>query len=412
MHSRRSFLCGPVAAALPVLAGAAASPQRDQYGGWRKLKGRTTGFFHAERVQGRWWLVTPEGNVFFSKGVCTVRPARGGAEPVAEWAKTASRQLLEWNFNTIGAWSDPSLYAPTAGIPYTPIVGPGGAARREAGRSGGVPDYFSEGFRQVADSAAQRLCAPRANDPWLLGYFTDNELAWTHNRLSWSPNAPWNLEDDLLDLYLKMPESSAGRQKADEFLRTRGMIKGAVTEDDRDGFAELVAAEYGRVCRDAIRRYDPNHMILGCRFAGHAPEPILRGIGAYSDVISFNNYHSRPPLWKLRQMTEITGKPTMITEFSFKAMDSGLPNTKGAAEPVATQQDRAEGFTRYVQDLASLPSCVGFHWFEFRDQPKEGRGGDGENSNYGVVKMDGEPWDVLTARMKEINETLEALATR
>jgi hypothetical protein len=97
----------------------------------------------------------------------------------------------------------------------------------------------------------------------------------------------------------------------------------------------------------------------------------------------------------------------MITEFSFKAMDSGLPNTKGAAEPVATQQDRAEGFTRYVQDLASLPSCVGFHWFEYRDQPPEGRGGDGENSNYGLVKMNGDPWDVLTTRMKEVNEALE-----
>jgi hypothetical protein len=98
----------------------------------------------------------------------------------------------------------------------------------------------------------------------------------------------------------------------------------------------------------------------------------------------------------------------MITEFSFKAMDSGLPNTKGAAKPVATQQERADGFAQYVEALAALPSCVGFHWFEYRDEPKEGRF-DGENSNYGVVKIDFTPWDVLTARMTRVNERIETI---
>ena len=102
----------------------------------------------------------------------------------------------------------------------------------------------------------------------------------------------------------------------------------------------------------------------------------------------------------------------MITEFSFKAMDSGLPNTKGAAKPVATQQDRADGFAAYVQTLAELPSCVGFHWFQYRDQPKEGRRLDGENSNYGVVKLDFTPWEVLTKRMTEVNATLEQRRAR
>ena len=98
----------------------------------------------------------------------------------------------------------------------------------------------------------------------------------------------------------------------------------------------------------------------------------------------------------------------MITEFSFKAMDSGLPNTKGAAKPVATQQDRADGFARYVSALAALPPCVGYHWFEYRDEPKEGRF-DGENSNYGVVRIDFTPWEVLTGVMKKVNLGIEPL---
>ncbi|MBI4874913.1 MAG: hypothetical protein HY822_09815 [Acidobacteria bacterium] len=76
----------------------------------------------------------------------------------------------------------------------------------------------------------------------------------------------------------------------------------------------------------------------------------------------------------MNQIASLTGKPTMVTEFSFKAMDSGLPNTKGAAKPVATQQERA--------------------------------------SSYGVVKLDGSPWETLVARMKEVNARIESRAAK
>jgi hypothetical protein len=125
-----------------------------------------------------------------------------------------------------------------------------------------------------------------------------------------------------------------------------------------------------------------------------------------------NDYHPRPPLHKLEHLTQLTGKPFVLTEFSFKAMDSGLPNTAGAADPVPTQQDRANGFAQYVQDLVMDPSCVGFHWFEYRDEPAEGRSGDGENSNYGLVNKTERPWEVLTSRKREVNTNLEKLAVR
>jgi len=98
----------------------------------------------------------------------------------------------------------------------------------------------------------------------------------------------------------------------------------------------------------------------------------------------------------------------MITEFSFKAKDSGLPNTKGAGLPVETQKDRADRFEKYVATLAKMPAWVGYHWFEWCDEPKEGRF-DGENSNYGLVRIDDTPWEVLTERFKTVNARLEAL---
>jgi hypothetical protein len=97
-----------------------------------------------------------------------------------------------------------------------------------------------------------------------------------------------------------------------------------------------------------------------------------------------------------------------LTEFAFKAQDSGLPNTKGAGKPVPTQADRARLFEEYVVALARLPYTVGFHWFEYGDEPAQGRF-DGENSNYGLVNIKDEPWQVLVDRMTEVNERIEQL---
>ena len=90
---------------------AQAAGDYDSYGGWLPLKGTKTSYFHTQQIDGQWWLVTPEGNVFFSKGVDNVsyhaaaRIVTEGAGGSGAWARSASRQLREWNFNTAGAWS-------------------------------------------------------------------------------------------------------------------------------------------------------------------------------------------------------------------------------------------------------------------------------------------------------------------
>lgn len=376
----------------------------DSYGGWLELKGKKTGFFHVEQVQGRWWLVSPEGNAFFSKGVDHVNfspesdsAPKAPADPAA-WAKSTAEQLRGWNFNTLGAWSSPQIY--TAGLAYAPMVDVAASAGRNVWLKGGVIDYFSPEFQKAADRAAQRICAPHAQDPWVLGYFTDNELRW---------GADWRGTNSLLEAYLKMPATAAGRQKAIAFLKDRGRAPDSLSTEDKSAFLGLVAAQYARVATEAIRRADPNHLVLGCRFASYPGDVTIRAVGQYFDVISYHSYNAMPPVDRLERITKLTGKPIVLSEFSFKAMDSGLPNTKGAAKPVATQADRANGFARYVEALAALPGCVGYHWFQHRDQPKEGRRLDGENSNYGVVKIDGSPWEALTTRMKQVNAEIEAL---
>jgi hypothetical protein len=390
-----------------------AASEWDRYGGWTRIRGKKTGFFHVEQIQGRWWFVTPEGHVFFSKGVNHVTADQEGdsspAPPadLAKWAADTVRQLRGWNFNTV---SGSAKEFADASIAFSIMCGMSRATGEPAAASGRrVVDYFSREFREAADRRAKQICAPLAGNPWLLGYYTDNELKWT-------PEPPV-LQESLLETYLKLAPSAPGRQKAEALLADRALTDTVretkpspwVTEPDRSVFLEMAAAEYGRVVREAIRRYDPNHLVLGCRVEDDpVPDPaMLRGTGRYFDVISYQPYYSKVPLALMKMLTEVTGKPSLVTEFGFKAMDSGLPNTKGAGKPVATQQDRADRFAEFAETLADLPSCVGFHWFMYRDQPPEGWRINGENSNYGLVRMDGTPWETLTARMTTVNAIME-----
>ncbi len=408
-----------------------------RYWGWTKKRTKGTGFFRTEQVDGVWWFVDPDGHLFISKGVNHVSflgdhcPALGyspyhrnvlakyGSE--AKWAEATVRRLREWGFNTIGAWSSASLFWL---MPYTLLLDLGARAGADWLR-GTFPDIFDPKFRQALKDVAAKECAPRKDDPLLVGYFTDSELRW---------GPDWRSPRHLLDDYLlSLPPDAPGKKALIDFFRKRYLrIEGfnkawglnlsdwealakltnlppAPTEAsekqrlaDRLDFLRIIAREYFRSCHAAIRSYDPNHLILGVRFAGHAPRPVIEAMGEFVDVVSLNTFNFEPPIKVLADLHQITGKPVMITEFSFKAMDSGLPNTKGAGQPVPTQKDRADRFERFVRVLMKLPYCVGYHWFQWNDQPAQGRF-DGENSNFGLVKENDEPWELLTQRMAKVN---------
>jgi len=293
---------------------ATSSPaQYDIYGGWTKIQGKKTGFFHTEQINGRWWLVTPEGNVFYSKGVETVTLSADRRNPPPDREKAErdmARRLKSWNFNTVGLWS-----VKLPGMPYFCHLG------------------FAANF---------------------------------------TPN-----------------------------MRLLG----------------IAAAEYGRIIYEAIHKYDKNHLSPGSRFNSLALKQLTKALAPYYDVFSFYICDHRAPLYNLREKNRLSGKPAMVAEFSFKAMSSGFCNTIGAGDSVLIRQDRADLFTTYVQDLAALPFNVGNGCFRYRDQLKESQGrspgGLGtENSNSGIVKINGEPWTLLVTRMTEVNGGIEDLADK
>jgi hypothetical protein len=167
---------------------------------------KATGFFRVEKLNGKWWFVDPEGNLFWSLGVnCVASPVQtpvkgreelfseeDRSEPVAGhyWDNVKAKfgdenwrvrhvdltqaRMFAWGVNTVGAWSIPEL-SKTKRLPYTLIVH---AYPQRLGRITKISDPFSDGFKSSLDHIMPELAAEHANDPWLVGVFIDNELEW------------------------------------------------------------------------------------------------------------------------------------------------------------------------------------------------------------------------------------------
>jgi hypothetical protein len=391
------------------------------------------GYFRVEQREGIWWFIDPSGAPTLSIGVDHIayeadRVRGTGPCPYCQalekiypdrnaWGLMALARIRLWGFNTIGAWSDPELW--THNVPYTVILD----IAEQAGADwwhGKPVDVYDTRFENVARDIGQKICAPRREDRFLIGYFSDNELRW---------GPDWRGKESMLEMYLKLPAGAAGRQNAIDFLRQRygddirklDAVWGVNARNfddlpvpgrtetykaDAEQFLEEVATRYFQVCSEAIHSADANHLYLGARFAGRVPDAVLRGARA-ADVVSVNVYAFDPrPL--LEHVSQVTTKPLMITEFAFRAEDSGLPNTQGAGPKVPNQQARAKAYRDYVTWLEGLPEVVGYHWFEWVDEPREGRF-DGENSNYGLVDIRDIPYKEFVDAVKQANRAaLEA----
>ncbi|MBD3266293.1 hypothetical protein GF373_06450 [bacterium] len=337
------------------------------------------------------------------------------------WAKAVRQNLEGWGFNTIGV--DSSNYLKKAQKPYTVLLD---MAKQAGGNAyqGRFPDVFSRRFEKTAWRVAHSKCRPRRDDIYLLGYFTDTNLFWGVNQYRRS---------SLLMDYLQLPAESPGKVEAMAFLKlkydtiaqfnTAWNIKmenfGTITlpkshsptqkqREDEEAFLEIVARRYFRVCRQEIHEEDPNHLILGCRFDELAPAPVLRGMRDYVDVVSIDTYQFPPPLKRLQRIYSITRKPVLISAFSFKAADAGLPNTKGKGHIYESQQDRANGYHLFVNQVMKFPFVIGYHWFSYCDQPASGDW-NGENNNYGLVNNHDEPWRQLTEQAQKTNQMVETI---
>ena len=438
----------PIVACLAALLTApppASASEGGSSGEYRQVVG-TAGFWRlAEDAEGVWWFLSPEGERQFLNTVTTVQPYQTGrrrAGPhyvsrdwdgqltgslndgdVPTWAVKTLARVKDAGFKGIGAWSHRAFHdeAINPDLPVTRDLNLWTYAIGEARR------VFHPEFARVVDEAVRNQVTPLRDSRTLVGYFTDNELDW----------ADWNVGPRAH--FDGLPQGDPSRLAVLETIRELWPTVEAYNADwgtayasfddlaaesvltvgpgyDRlfRAFIRKVSGEYFRITAEAVRRHDPNHLVLGVRYRGYAIPEVIAGQAGHTDAISINYYVGDARLDQILFETlhrASGGQPVMVTEYGFHALDgrSGNRNTFGFVAQVPDQAARAEGYRLMTRRLAAVPYIVGADWFQWSDEPPSGREMDGEDVNFGVVDVDDHEYEILVEAVRETTPTLDPL---
>jgi hypothetical protein len=323
---------------------------------------------------GVWWFQDGAGRKFFSLGVNCVGGCYGHAEatPMLPSRKQWIVALLhDWGFNTAGCWSSPSVWPDF----YV-------AEQIYADFRLHAHDVFDAAFWQgpYADRLRDEV-RPFRGKTNVIGYFLDNEPVW---------NAP-----HIFAFYLRLGKHTPGSRAFLAYLKT--YYQGRISTLNHDwgtsytSFAQIpgtrppkrysrrmqhgivqawrtkVVATYYQRYAAMVRALDPDHLILGIRYKGVPDMALFTALSPFFDVNSINDYNRHGHLKPVyTALYKATGKPLMITEFSFSGFPSpGQPSALFIE--VYSQANRGLGYHKYTVQAAQAPFMVGMHWFMWSD---------------------------------------------
>lgn len=146
-----------------------------------------------------------------------------------------------------------------------------------------MPNPFHLDFDDWCDKVAREKCMPNRDDPWLFGYFLDNELAW------WGRG---DRETGLWDAVVALPETQSASRALADWAKSNGVEIARATQSNKTAFVRLVAQRYFEGAVSAVRRNDPSHMVLGARFVGEqgTPKCVWKVAGEWCDLVTLNSY--------------------------------------------------------------------------------------------------------------------------
>ena len=403
----------------------------DKFGGImdESMKQEATGFFYVKKIGKRFWVIDPLGYPFIIRALSQVEPNYQGSAYQLEctlkkygtlenWGEITSKRLR--NDLHFFASANPSPYVAKAEEPIIAQRSIGfvyqygrtiGTANSKGGSStfaeNNTMNVFDPAFVDFADEKG-KLAAAEKDNPYILGYTTDNELPMQSNMLL-----------SYLSLNPENPVNHYSYACAWTWLKNMSGKDEPTDDDIKSEYFELfrgfVWDRYYNVVTTAMRKYDSNHMLLGTRFLTGVrnAEWVLKFAGKYLDCITINWYGTwQPQAESIYLIAKSADCPFMITEFYTKAGDSGLGNTSGAGQYVETQKDRGMFYQNYTLRLLEAKNCVGWHWFQYLDNdPRNAIMPDGRirdvsstDSNKGIVSNEHEEYTECTKYMAEINK--------
>ena len=460
------------------LAKHAAPEEWSKYGGWKNgPRYEATGHFYVKKIDGKWWMIDPEGYLFWSHGVVRVTPssavtpldghkfyfeslpedesdpfyqfyftydellrpyytARGIKETYdysaaniyrkygegwrEQWYDLAHRRLRSWGLNTIANSSDHAiclqdktvyndrvdLGSPIEGYPEWPIlVGSGGWWK--------FIDPFDPLFETCvrAHIEAQRR---ELEDPWCLGFFVDNEIAWgsypSHLPLiAFKAPAEQATKRELINFLMEKYPTVADLNKAwkSDYASWNALYENredapSAARKDLAEFGPRIVEKYFSTVRRVFKSIAPQKLYMGCRFSSH-PDYVVEIAAKYVDVISYNIYNFNQTQFRFPSDIDI---PMMIGEFHFGAMDRGMFHPGQVY--TSSQEVRARCIEDYVVSCLKNPYIVGTNWHQFSDQPTSGRF-DGENFQVGFTDVCDNPYPETIAALRRIGAQMYSI---
>jgi hypothetical protein len=385
------------------------------------------GFIRAGRSgTGQWWLLNADGKPFYYRGMCSVNNRGGyggrrkGDPPlsparVRHWLRT----MRAWGFNGLGSWTTREFFE--QGMYYTEVIenfyeGPfvqGGEYRH-----GVVPDVFDPEWAARVERVCRTICAPLAEKRGLVGYFLDNERDFLLTRRPAGVEGPvmrvgeaveerrivveaepiQNPEKlGLLQLALSLPEDKPVAREAWSFVAERHgaglaglaaawetpiarrlainemtvngerLVSDAYLADERE-FGRRYVRRYFEIATAAVRRHDPNHLIIGLRWAGPPEDLVLEEEARYCDIVSMNRYRVH-----LAEAFDVTyrkvGKPILIGEC--EPINDSFRLTRDPIEPPGGYDDAdARCETRTYESMNRVfehPGIVGYTFYAWKN---------------------------------------------
>jgi glycosyl hydrolase family 42 (putative beta-galactosidase) len=436
---------------------------RDQYGGWAsgpQLK--ATGFFRVQKHKDKWWLVDPNGKLFWSHGIDCVGSGNatpisdrenycqdlpGADSPFAQFYGTGSwaphgyykdhspyktydfsranlrrkygesfehafadithHRLRSWGINTIANWSNASIYLMRKTPYVTAISFEAKRVEGSQGYWGKFYDVFDPSFRAKLRERLESQKDRTAGDPWCLGYFVHNELAWGDDTslavaaLVSPAEQPAKkvFIDDLKAKYEtieKLNEAwGTGHASWEALLQNQKAPGKQKARADLTAFYTKTAETYFATIRDELKKVAPNQLYLGCRFSS-VNDRAARAAAKFCDIVCYNRYEYSVAELKLPDDIDM---PLIIGEFHFGALDRGMFHT--GLRRTENQQDRADKYASYVRGALTNPYIVGTHWFQYKDQATTGRG-DGENYQIGFIDICDKPYPEIVRAARDV----------
>ena len=183
---------------------------------------------------------------------------------------------------------------------------------------------FDPYYLDYIDGLAQQCAAISRGKRNFIGWYVDNELQFRWDKDS----KPGIYLKDWLRLEGGSDRCQAGpyaRKFAEDFMRNNYGVEplvSNVTQEMENAFLLEVCRYYYKTTTEAIRRYDPDHLILGSRLHGcpRGLPQVVKACAEYCDIVSINIYSMWEPqdsYFKDEYSVWVKewDKPFMVSEF-------------------------------------------------------------------------------------------------